>query len=70
MRNSLPGGRTEPQRAAGALVNCISASHHGGNTPVPDNDTLSGVAVALVLMLIRADLLVATRGVNVTLIVQ
>ena len=38
--------------------------------PVPDNDTLRGVLVALVAMLSFADLLAAIRGLNVTRIVQ
>ena len=46
------------------------AGGYGGSTPVPDIDTLSGVAVALVAMVSFADLLAAVFGVNVTSISQ
>jgi hypothetical protein len=44
----------------------MGPSTHNGATPVPDSDTLSGVAVALVAMVSFADLMPVTVGVKVT----
>ncbi len=62
--------KPEPRRSGALIPSVLRRRAYGGVTPVPDSDTLSGVAVALVAMVSLADLDAAAAGVNVTEITQ